>query len=227
MLPRRLFASLVLAALLLAKPVARADEPKPYDGARWEKEIAAFEAEDARVRRRPGATVFVGSSSIRLWDLGKSFPDRLTINRGFGGSQIIDSVHFAHRIVTPYSPPVVVFYAGDNDIASGKSPEQVAADYEAFVAAVRAKLPETKIVYIGIKPSIARWKLVDKVRAANKLIQTATEKDEHQVFVDVDAPMIGEDGTPRKELFRDDGLHLSAAGYEVWNELVAPHLPTP
>jgi lysophospholipase L1-like esterase len=216
----------MLALLLLASPaLAHAEEPKPYNGARWEKEIAAFEAEDARVRRRDGAIVFVGSSSIRLWNLGESFPDHPTINRGFGGSQIVDSVHFADRIVTLHSPPAIVFYAGDNDIASGKSPEQVAADYAAFVAAVREKLPESKIIYIGIKPSIARWKLVDKVRAANKLIQTAAAQDEHQVFIDVDEPMIGEDGTPRKELFRDDGLHLSAAGYELWTKLVMPHLP--
>jgi lysophospholipase L1-like esterase len=215
----------LLLLLSVAVSFARADETKPYDGTRWEKEIAAFEADDARVERPQVETVFVGSSSIRLWNLEKSFPERATLNRGFGGSQIVDSVHFADRIVTPYRPATIVFYAGDNDIASGKSPEQVAADYDQFVAIVRAKLPEAKIVFIGIKPSIARWKLVDKVRAANKLILASVEKDPHQVFVDVDAPMIGEDGTPRKELFRDDGLHLNDAGYELWTKLVTPHLP--
>lgn len=220
----RLFFTFVVLSIG-SLPIVGADEPKPYDGSRWEREIAAFEADDARIERPQVETLFVGSSSIRLWNLEKSFPDRATLNRGFGGSQIVDSVHFADRIVTPYRPQTIVFYAGDNDIASGKSPEQVAADYDAFVAAVRAKLPEAKIVFIGIKPSIARWKLVDKVRAANKLIQASVEKDTHQAFVDVDAPMLGEDGTPRKELFRDDGLHLNDAGYELWTKLVTPHLP--
>jgi lysophospholipase L1-like esterase len=216
---------LIVPSMTLLADEQQTDKASPDTYARWEPEIAKFEAEDARVRRRPGAILFVGSSSIRLWDLGKSFPDHATINRGFGGSQIDDSVHFANRIVTSYQSPVVVMYAGDNDIASGKSPERVAADFEAFVSVVREKLPETQIVFIGIKPSIARWKLVGKVREANKLIQSIAEVDKRLTFIDVDGPMIGDDGLPRKELFRDDGLHLNDAGYALWTKLVLPHLP--
>jgi lysophospholipase L1-like esterase len=223
---RSRFAFATIISLLFAL-AARGDEAKKYDPARWERDIARFVDEDARVRRVPGATVFVGSSSIRLWDLDKSFPEHHTINRGFGGSQLEDSVYFVDRLVLRHSPPVIVLYAGDNDIASGKSPEQVAADYAAFVAAVHEKLPQSKIVYIGIKPSVKRWHLIEKIRTANKLIQTAVEKDERLVFVDVDAPMLGEDGKPRKELLREDGLHLTPAGYEVWTKLVTPHLPAP
>src|SRR5690242_4123501 len=119
---------LLVPALLV--PHTRAEE-KP-DFSRWEKDIAAFEKSD---RDRPppkNAVLFVGSSSIRLWDLAKSFPDVPTINRGFGGSQLADSVHFAPRIVLPYEPRVVVLYAGDNDLAAGKTPEQVHADFRAF-----------------------------------------------------------------------------------------------
>lgn len=224
---KTLFLLLLFSAVVAAWRSAGADEPRPHDFSHWEPDIARFEEEDARVRRRAGAAVFVGSSSIRLWDLGKSFPDHATINRGFGGSQLADSVHFVDRLVTKHAPPVVVVYAGDNDIGSGKSPEQVAADYAALVAAVHAKLPETKIVYIGIKPSIARWNLVDKVRTANKLIREAAEKDDRLVFIDVDTPMIGDDGQPRAELFVNDGLHLSPAGYELWSKLIAPHMTTP
>jgi len=191
---------------------------------RWEAKIRQFEAHDRQEPPPKDGILFLGSSSIVLWDLEKSFPGLPAINRGFGGSQIADSVQFADRIALPYRPKVIVFYAGDNDIAAGKSPEQVAADYRALVRKVRAALPETRIVYIAIKPSIARWKLVEKMREANRLIRAVVAEDPRQVFVDVEPAMLGPDGKPRPELFRSDGLHLSAAGYELWSDQVRPHL---
>jgi lysophospholipase L1-like esterase len=146
------------------------------------------------------------------------------LNRGFGGSQLADSVRYVERIVTPYQPRVVVLYAGDNDLASGKSPEQVLADYRQFVAKVHAALPKTRIVYIAVKPSLARWKLIEKGRATNRLIQQAAAENPRLVFVDLEKPMLGPDGKPRPELFLRDGLHLNAEGYRIWADLVRPHL---
>jgi lysophospholipase L1-like esterase len=120
----------------------------------------------------------------------------------------------------------VVLYAGDNDLAAGKSPEQVLADYRQFVAKVHAALPKTRIVYIAVKPSLARWKLIEKVRTTNGLIQQAAAGDPRLVFIDVEKPMVGPDGKPRPELFLRDGLHLNAEGYRIWADLVRPHLTT-
>jgi lysophospholipase L1-like esterase len=200
-----------------AKPAA-----KPAD--RWEAAIARFEALDKQKPPPKDGILFVGSSSIVGWNVEKSFPGLPVINRGFGGSQIADSVRYADRIVLPHQPKIVVFYAGDNDLASGKNPQQLLADYRAFVKKIHDALPKTRIVYIAVKPSIARWKLVEKVREANALIRAAAEKDPRLVFIDVDKPMIGADGKPRGELFKPDGLHLNADGYKLWNELVGPHL---
>ncbi|MFW6124887.1 MAG: GDSL-type esterase/lipase family protein, partial [Pirellulales bacterium] len=133
------------------------------------------------------------------------------------------SIHFADRIIVPYRPKVVVLYAGDNDVAAGKSPDRVVADYRRFVAKVHEALPETRIVFVAIKPSLRRWNLVDKMREANRRIRRIAEKDERLALVDVDA-MIGDDGKPRAKLFRRDGLHLNAAGYKLWSALVFPHL---
>jgi lysophospholipase L1-like esterase len=216
---------LVVAALCLACVRADAQEPaQPTGIERWEADIRKFEEQDKLAPPKPGGVLFIGSSSIRRWQLDESFPDRGYINRGFGGSQIADSTHFADRIVIPYKPRLVVLYAGDNDLAKGKSPEQVAADFAAFAAKVHAALPETRIAFIGIKPSIARWAIVDKVRAANRRIASACEKHERLRFVDVDQPTLGDDGKPRGELFVKDGLHLSAAGYELWTKLLTPAL---
>jgi lysophospholipase L1-like esterase len=194
------------------------------DPGRWEKEIAAFEQRDRDKPLPKNAVVFVGSSSIRLWDLSKSFPGIETINRGFGGSQLADSAHFAPRVVVKYEPRLVVLYAGDNDLAAGKTPEQVADDFRTFVRTVREGLPKVRIVFLSIKPSIQRWKLVDRGRRANDLIEAGCKQEEGLVYVDVGTPLLGEDGKPRRELFRDDGLHLNEKGYEVWASIVKPYL---
>ena len=191
---------------------------------RWEKAIQQFEKADAEKAPPQGAVLFIGSSSIRMWDTEKYFPDIATINRGFGGSQIADSLQFAHRIAIPYRPKVIAFYAGDNDLAAGKTPEVVSADYQEFVKKVHAKLPDTRIVFVAIKPSISRWNLVDKVRSANGLIREFSDQNDLLAFVDIDTPMIGGDGKPKQELFIADGLHLSAEGYELWTKLLNPFL---
>ena len=127
---------------------------------RWEKTIQGFEQRDREQAPPKGEILFVGSSSIRFWDTDKYFPDLKVINRGFGGSQVADSVEFAHRIVIPYAPRIVVLYAGDNDIAAGQSADDVLRDMKEFIRTAREVLPDTRIGYVAIKPSLARWKLV-------------------------------------------------------------------
>lgn len=190
----------------------------------WQKAIDEFVAADAATPPPQDAVLFVGSSSVKLWDLKKSFPDLVAINRGFGGSQLCHSAHFADELVVKPQPRLVVLYAGDNDVNAGKTAEQVHGDFRAFVANVRKGLPETPIIYISIKPSILRWKRRETMQAANRLIASDCEKDETLQFLDVWDPMLGDDGLPRKELFRNDGLHLNAEGYKVWNDLLRPML---
>ncbi|MBA2355731.1 MAG: hypothetical protein H0V80_13820 [Acidobacteria bacterium] len=188
----------------------------------WAAEIAKFATADAATPAAPGGIVFTGSSSIRLWDLAASFPGLPVINRGFGGTQITDAVRHVERLVLRHRPRTVIFYAGDNDLSAGRSPQQVLDDYRAFVDRIRTALPETRIAYIAIKPSLARWALVAKVREANALIRTFSDTDDRLGFVDVDGPMLGWDGKPRPDLFVTDGLHLSPKGYALWTTLVRP-----
>ena len=200
-----------------------AAEP-PGGPEKWESQIAEFEKADEKTPPQPGGIVAVGSSSIRLWDFEKSFPDLSIINRGFGGSHLADSVHFASRIVLPYKPRTVVLYAGDNDLAAGKSPEQVFADFQEFVQRLRTELPEVRIIFIAVKPSIQRIKLIGKVRQTNRLIQDFCKSQSGLVYLDIFTPMLDEEGQPRKELFVKDGLHLNEKGYELWTSLLKPHL---
>jgi lysophospholipase L1-like esterase len=209
-------------ALLLAVP-ATTLSARDTGISKWESEIKAFEKNDLLRPPPTNAILFLGSSSIRKWTtLAQDFPGKQVINRGFGGSHIADSTALADRIVFPYKPRLIVFYAGDNDLAAGKPVDKVVADYRAFVQKIHEHLPETRIAYISIKPCPLRWRLVDKVRAANQ--QIAAMKDDKLDFIDVYSAMIGPDGKPPKDLFLADGLHPSAKCYQLWASLIRPHL---
>ena len=174
---------------------------------------------------QPDGVLFIGSSSIRMWKtLEQDFAGLPVINRGFGGSQIADSNHFAGRIVHPYKPRQIVLYAGDNDVAGGKSPETVLADFQQFLKTVRAKLPKVRVSFIAIKPSLSRWKLSGKMAMANSLVRDACGKDKRLDYIDIWLPMLGDNGKPRPDLFLGDGLHLNAKGYALWTSIVKPHL---
>ncbi|WP_342250662.1 SGNH/GDSL hydrolase family protein [Sphingomonas sp. OTU376] len=195
--------------------------PIPVEKQPFAAEIAAFEARDAVARPAKGGVLFLGSSSIRMWtDLAKDFPGHNVINRGFGGSTIPDSVRYVDRIVTPYAPKTVVFYAGDNDLEAGHTPDEVFADFQALVARIRAKLPGTRILFLSIKPSISRWRLIDGIRATNALVREYTATDPLLGYVDIVPQMLGPDGRPRPELFLGDGLHMTRTGYDIWRAAV-------
>jgi lysophospholipase L1-like esterase len=222
---RRALAAILILACGLAIKARAAEVPDP-DPARFEADIRAFEAWDRQSSFPSEAVLFVGSSSIRMWPTAECFSNLAVINRGFGGSHVSDINHFAERVVVKYYPRLIVFYAGDNDIASGKSPEQVFDDFQAFVRLVRLRLGRTRIVYLPIKPSLARWSMWPKMKAVNALIEELSKTDELLEYVDTATPMLGDDGSPRREHFLDDGLHLNARGYQLWTEIMTPVLLT-
>ncbi len=208
-----------LAAHALAQGAA------PAGPAQWEAAIRAFEEADAKAPPPKNAVLFIGSSSIRLWTtLAEDFPEHQVVNRGFGGSRIADSVHFAPRIVLPYAPRLIVFYAGGNDIHEGLTPEAVAADFRRFVEVVHASLPKTRIAFVSIAGNPARWSQVDRVRALNRLVEAYTRTDARLAFIDVFPHMLGDDGRPKPGIFAEDQLHMNGDGYRIWTRIIAPHL---
>jgi lysophospholipase L1-like esterase len=190
---------------------------------RFEPEIRAFEAADRTKPPPPGGIVFVGSSSIKNWtDVAADFPGVPVLNRGFGGSTLADVVYYADRIVFRYKPHLVVLYAGDNDLAEGRTPERVLRDYREFAARLRSALPATRLVYVSIKPSPSRRAFISRMREANQRIRAETTRDSLQAYVDVFTPMLGPTGRPRPELFLADSLHMTRAGYRLWRGQLAP-----
>jgi hypothetical protein len=192
---------------------------------RWAANIDKFTHADATNPPPRNGIVFIGSSSIVGWkSLAKDFPGLPTINRGFGGSQLEDSVFYADRIVIPYAPRTVVLYAGDNDIAAGKTPETVLADFRAFREKIHAALPDTRVLYLSIKLSPSRAKFKEAAVRTNELIAADCAAAKNCTFVDVNAPLLDHEGNPRPIFFRKDMLHLLPWSYDLWTEVLAPHL---
>jgi len=211
-----------LAACVGPKPSPSA---VPVSAGQFAGEIAAFDSADRATPPVQGGVVFTGSSSIRLWpDLAGDFPGVAVSNRGFGGSTLPDVTHYLPHTVLPARPRLVVLYAGDNDLASDRTPAQVADDYRAFVCSVRRALPAVRIVYVSIKPSPSRWTLAAKMREANALIAADIQHDSLATFVNVFDAMLSSSGYPRAELFQGDSLHMTAAGYALWRERIEPAL---
>ena len=168
------------------------------------------------------------SRAVRAFGCGtsleKSFPNRTVLNRGFGGSNYSELACWSIGSSCRTNPGIVALDRATTISPEARAPSRWWPIIATWSARSCAKLPETRIVTISIKPSIQRRKLIDKMCAANKLIQHAAAADPRQVFIDVERAMLGADGQPCAELFQADGLHLNEAGYKVWTTLVEPHL---
>ncbi len=215
--------TIILAAASLG-PAAEPQTPAPDPQTKWEKDILTFEQWDRKNSFPADAVLFVGSSSIRMWETRQCFPDLPVINRGFGGSQIAEITPLVPRVVFPYRPRAIVFYAGDNDIAAGKSPQAIADDYRDFVRRVREKLADTPIYFLSIKPSPLRWSMWMNASQANTLIRDFCRTNAGLHFVDLAACLLQENGSPNPVLFLPDNLHLNAQGYKIWTQTLAPLL---
>ena len=186
----------------------------------FEDEIAAFEALPTPEGR---PIVFVGSSSIRLWDtLDEDMYPLPVLNRGFGGAQMSHVLHNASRIVTPLRPRAVLVYAGDNDldVRTGKNAAVVVDEFQQLVERVHAEVPDARVYFLSIKPSKLRWARWPEMQRANRAIREWVGGDPRLHYVDVSTPMLAEDGQPRDDVFLFDGLHLNSTGYAVWSDPV-------
>ncbi len=219
---------LALVALLILPLAAaqNADPPRPYDDdpARFASELAAIAHWDAKNSHPENAVLFVGSSSIRMWETATAFPEMTVINRGFGGAQISDVIHYYDQVVKPFDPRMIVFYCGDNDVAARKSAERVLDDYQDFVSRVGADFGEIPIVYLPIKPSLMRWALWPEMNRANQLIARYCDSRKQLYHVATDSVLLTDIGLPDSAVFVEDGLHLNEEGYRRWREVVEPVL---
>lgn len=216
---KRLPLALALLSAVLAIP-ARAEDPAegPYFD-----EIAAFRKEDAASPAPRCATLFVGGSSIARWtDLAHDFAFPV-VRRGFGGATIGDVNHWFDRVVAQPRPARIVFYAGENDIDEGRSPEEVLAAFRLFLERKDKALGATPVWFVAIKPSPARWGEFARQTEANRLVAELVGQRSDLAYVEV-VPQMLLAGQPRPRLFGDDQLHMTRAGYAIWTEAIGKAL---
>src|SRR5258706_6088826 len=194
-------------------PTAFKFQKTPHDLARWEPEIAAYEAADKANPLQKCRILFIGSSTIRMWKtLDQDFPNHKVLNRGFGGSEIADATHFADRIIFPYEPRQIFLRAGNNDIHNGRLPYEVADDFAAFVRTVHERLPKTEITFISLCAVPDRWPEQDKNRLLNSMIRQMALSMPRVSYVDAWDVSLSGDGPARPELFIADRLHFNVKG---------------
>ncbi len=187
----------------------------------YEERLKQYENSDHRHPPPRGATLFVGSSSIERWtSLARDFQGEVVLNRGVSGSQYVDLVKNYRRIIVPYRPRQIVLYSGDNDVASGKTPAQIAASVRTLVNELHLALPDTKIFIVSVKPSIKQRARLGQIRCTNTALGELASGLPFTQFVDVHSEMLTSDSQPRPELFASDGLHMNSKGYAIWTRII-------
>lgn len=223
--------SLLLAAMCGCRTPPSGTTPtdsaaaQPPAAAPWyEPEIQSFEAADAVSPPAPGAVLFIGSSSIRMWEsLAADMSPMPVINRGFGGSETGEVLAVFDRIVLPYRPSVIVYYCGENDLGTDSTDSQAAAaGFLAFDQRARSHWPGVRVFYIPMKPSPARWSNWAAMQRGNDIVRAYCAETPGATFLDTVTPALTPEGTPDPTIFRDDDLHLNEKGYAIWTEVIRP-----
>jgi lysophospholipase L1-like esterase len=212
-----------LLTLLLWSGVLIAQEQKP---AFWE-DIQEFKRADSATPPPKNAILFIGSSSFTMWqDVQEYFPTYKIINRGFGGSTLLDQLRYVNDIVVPYKPKQVIIYCGENDLASSDTVNgnDVARRFQRLFTQIRNRFPKAQVSYISMKPSPSRELLLKKMRSGNNQIKKYLSTKKRTAFIDVYKEMIDDEGKPRTDIFLDDNLHMNKAGYAIWKKAIEPYL---
>jgi len=194
----------------------------------FQEEINVFIKKDSIAMPADNSILFVGSSSFNYWkDISNYFPGYPIINRGFGGSSLTDIIHFNQETILKYKPKQIYIYCGENDIAASDTitPQIVFERFKTLYTIIRNHLGnKIPIMYVSIKPSVARWNMEDKFVTANSLIRNFINKQKHTQFLDVHAAMLDSNGEVYKDIFIADKLHMNAKGYAIWQKIIAPTL---
>lgn len=190
-------------------------------------DVQSFKKQDSIHFPPKNAILFIGSSSFTKWkDVQDYFPNYPIINRAFGGSILLDQIHYVNDIVFPYQPKQIVIYCGDNDLASSDTitPQIVLNRFKTLFELIRNKLKTANIVYVSIKPSPSRIKLLAKDEITNQLIKDYLSTKKNTAFVDVYHPMMAKNNRPIPQIFIEDSLHMNGKGYAIWQKIIQPYL---
>jgi lysophospholipase L1-like esterase len=229
-LSRRRSVPLALAAMVLAAAGASAraqDEatttPAPRQGAPMKMhENFLKQAKEGNID-----LLFLGDSITQGWggnEVWKRFyAPRNAANFGIGGDRTEHVLwRLEHGEVEGIHPKVVVLMIGTNNSGSNTA-EAIANGVTAIVKSLREKLPESKILLLGVFPRGEKpGSIRDKLAAVNEKI---SKLDDGKMikYLDIGKSFLQEDGTIARDVM-PDFLHLSPKGYRIWADAMEPTL---
>lgn len=206
--------------LLIVTLFSNAQDPN-----RFKEQVDELAGKEYNFNNDKKLVVFTGSSSIRMWkDVQSYYPDYDVINNGFGGSQFSDLLYFYNEMIVKPAPEILFIYEGDNDLASNKKPKKILKEAKLLAEKIQQDLPETSVVFISPKPSIARVHLKNSYITFNKKLKKYCEKNGKIEFADVWSPMLDNKGNVFKDVFLEDGLHMNKKGYDIWGKVIGGFL---
>ena len=191
------------------------------------KEVQEFKELDSLQKPPAQPILFIGSSSFTMWkEVNADFPGYTILNRAFGGSSLTDLIFYKKDIIDKYKPKQIVMYCGENDFAASDTVTvpMVMNRFKTLFSYIQSQYKNIPFVYVSMKPSPSRFKLMPKYTEANRLIQTYLKKFKNTVFVDLYHSMLNADGSPRTDIFLEDNLHMNRTGYAIWQKALAPYL---
>lgn len=209
--------------LLMLFALAFSQEKKPMF---WQ-DIQEFKKKDQQTPPQKDAILLIGSSSFTKWqDVSDYFPGKTIINRGFGGSRLIDLNYFSEDLLSPYQPKQIIVYCGENDFADDKNlkADVVVERFKTFYQKIRSKFPNIEVDYISIKYSPSREHLWPQMKEANKKIKKFMKKEKKAEFIDITKVMNDSKGNIRKDIFVEDMLHMTPEGYRLWTSVMNPYM---
>lgn len=211
-----------IAALVLICASIQAQEKIPF----W-NEVQQMKKKDSIAFPAAGQILFIGSSSFTKWtDVSDYFPKHKILNRAFGGSTLLDLIQFRYDVIYPYAPKQIVMYCGENDFASSDTVTvpAVMQRFKTLYALIRAKYPAVPFLYVSMKPSPSRVRLLEKYKEANAQIAIFLKTEKNTAFADVYSKMLKADGTVMDDIFINDNLHMNAKGYAIWKPVLEKYL---
>ncbi|QGY44035.1 G-D-S-L family lipolytic protein [Maribellus comscasis] len=210
----------ILFFLFLGVVVSNAQDPN-----RFKTQVDELFNKEYNFSPHKKLVVFAGSSSIRMWkDVQEYFPNYNVINNGFGGSHFSDLIFYYDKLILKQKPEILFIYEGDNDIAGNKKPGLVKRQAKELYNKIRVDLPDTKIIFISPKPSIARENLKKEYMKLNTRLKKFCDRKKNLDFADVWYPAMDENGDVFQDIFIEDGLHMNKKGYDIWGKVISPYL---
>ncbi|UCD59785.1 MAG: G-D-S-L family lipolytic protein [Flavobacteriaceae bacterium] len=195
------------------------------DASRFQQEIMEIQEKyDSLWDNTKETIVFTGSSSIRLWkDLQETYPKYQIVNSGFGGSEASDLLTYTQELILQYNPKKVFIYEGDNDINANKKPKDIISVFKEIILKIKNSNPETWIVIISAKPSLTRWHLKGKYKSLNRRFNRLCKKEQYVNYANIWNIMLDRKKL-RQDIFIEDGLHMNAKGYELWDQIISNYI---